>query len=190
MQIRHDTSIEANVAIQPQLTLQELINFLTELKLNAEMNPGTESTPGSHLRITGYNALEQKAFGEALKAFEIDTESKTKDQMYLLIIRPNPDLLSLPLTQLKDSYEKRLIEIKINALLQQLQTTIKTLNLDVIYETQGSHITITGNQKCELTALGTALMKHEVNTEFKNKKDGRTILTVWRYPEDQYIQQL
>jgi len=88
--------------------IQHAINALKISAMSVEINPGTTSTPGQHLRIIGFSSTELTNLAKALNDVGINTEFNNDSSLKTLVIKnPNPDVaLKFKFTQtLKVSYD-------------------------------------------------------------------------------------
>src|SRR5207253_2791197 len=78
--------------VKNELSFQQLQHAIKQLNLDLdiEINPGTTSTPGLHLRIVGYPSMELSSLTKALKEIGIEVQLKHKGQQEMLVIT-NPD---------------------------------------------------------------------------------------------------
>ena len=66
LQEKHSIEVEK---LKNSAAFEQLKRAVENLKINAlvEINPGTQSTPGTHLRVTGYSSFEFNALSQSLK---------------------------------------------------------------------------------------------------------------------------
>lgn len=128
-EIQEPTPVEEAAPLKNETAAENFLNTLKQLiepldiPAEIEINLGTISTPGKHLRVTGYPSYELTALANILEQLSIKFEWKSKGQMRMLVIDTCESNVSLNFQLLKNF--KAMHEIELAALKKIYEDSIK-----------------------------------------------------------------